>query len=181
LSLVVLGGCMAAFVAFHRRVWLMVALPLLATVYIWWRAEIATIHPRYFLWVVPAIAVAAAWAVSRKRWIAVPTLVAATSMAVIAWPVGDSGIRDAAAVAVAAHQRGYEVCTVGLEAMWAYALRGSEFHGGDQRCDVLITIGSWRPGGYADTRSVLPYHAEFGDVHVAAAVDVTTLLDGESD
>jgi hypothetical protein len=179
LSLVVLGACTAAFVALNRRVWLMVALPLLAIVYIWWRAELATIHPRYFLWVVPAIAVAAAWAVSRRQWIAIPTLVAATAMAVVAWPVSDSGIRDAAAVAVAAHASGHQVCTVGLEAMWAYALRGSEFHGADQQCDVLISIGTWRPGGYADTRSALPYHAEFGDVHVAAAVDVSTLLAGE--
>ena len=174
LSVVVLGACTAVFVVFHRRLWLMIALPILATVYVWWREELATIHPRYFLWAVPGVAVAAAWAVSRRHWVALPALVAATAMAVVAWPVGDSGIRDVAEVAAAADARGYEVCTVGLEAMWAYGLHGSEFHGGDQQCDVLISIGTWRPGGYDDTRNAMPYRAEFGDVPVAAAVDIAS-------
>jgi putative BNR repeat neuraminidase len=178
LSVVVLGACTVAFLATHRRVWLMVTLPLLATAYIWRGAELATIHPRYFLWVVPGFAVAAAWATSRARWVAVPTLVAGTAMAVIAWPIADSGIRDAAAVAIAADARNYRVCTVGLEAMWAYGgIRGGEFGGTDQQCDVLITIGTWRPGGYDETRAALPFHAEFGDVLVASVVDVNALVD----
>ncbi len=181
LSVVVLGACTAVFVVFHRRLWLMIALPILATVYVWWREELATIHPRYFLWAVPGVAVAAAWAVSRRHWFALPTLVAATAMAVVAWPIGDSGIRDVAEVAAAADARGYEVCTVGLEAMWAYGLHGSEFHGGDQQCDVLISIGTWRPGGYDDTRNAMPYRAEFGDVPVAAAVDIANLIEGPDD
>ena len=63
LSVVVLGACTAVFVVFHRRLWLMIALPILATVYVWWREELATIHPRYFLWAIPGVAVAAAWGV----------------------------------------------------------------------------------------------------------------------
>jgi hypothetical protein len=177
LSVVVLGACTVAFLATHRRVWLMVALPLLATAYVWRGAELATIHPRYFLWVVPGLAVAAAWATGRARWVAVPTLMAGTAMAVIAWPVTDSGIRDAAAVAIAAHARNHQVCTVGLEALWAYGIRGSEFGGTEQGCDVLISIGTWRPSGYAEIRAALPYHTEFGDVDVASAVDVEVLLD----
>ena len=103
-------------------------------------------------------------------------------MAVVAWPIADSGIRDVAEVAAAADARGYEVCTVGLEAMWAYGIARQRIPWrNDHQCDVLISIGTWRPGGYDDTRNALPYRAEFGDVPIAAAVDIANLIEGPDD
>jgi hypothetical protein len=178
LAVLVLGVCTAAVVIVHRRVWLMVLLPVIAVGSFWLVVQPRDIYPRFLVWAVPAIAVAAAWVVNRTRWALVPVLVAVAAMAVVSWPVDDPGIRRAAELVDAARAQGYQVCTIGAEALWAYTSPGIEFIGAGQDCDVLVSIGSWRPAGYDEVRAALTHHAQMGDVLVAATHDIPTSLDG---
>jgi hypothetical protein len=97
-------------------------------------------------------------------------------MALVAWPVNDPGLRTAAAIADTARAHGYHVCTIGAEALSAYTAPGTEFRGRAQPCDVLITIGTWRPLGYEQTRARMRYHREVGAVRVDAVIDVSRLM-----
>lgn len=147
-SIAILGLASLAALWVHRRYWALVAAPVAFVGYIWLVAQPLDLYARFFVWIVPAVAVAAAWATARRPVALVLVAVAAAS----AWPIhppAEQPIREAAAVLTSDQGDGLVACAVGSEALAAYTKAIPEFTS-QRGCDVVAAIGSWHPAGFAE-------------------------------
>ncbi len=167
ISSVVLGAVVAAAMWRSRRSSLVVVPPMALFLMLWLVARPLDLYPRFFVVVVPAVALAAASMVARRPILAVPVLVAAAAMAPFA-PPSDFGLRATAEVLERSIDRGAQPCAVGSEALVAYLTVVPEFSP-NLRCDVIAKVGSWDPPGLDAERARLSV-ATVGDITVLGAL-----------
>jgi hypothetical protein len=160
--------CLAAL-WHHRRDALAVAVPLALLAWVWAVMQPLDLYPRFFVFLSPAVAVAAASTVSRQRAALLPFAVS-TAMVIssVTWTPPDSGLKAVAAALSDRSNAGDQVCAVGSEALAGYTRRVTEF-GPGKRCDAIALIGSWEPAGLSEALEDLGTAQTFGSVTIRSS------------
>ncbi len=146
---------------------------------VWQVAQPRDLYPRFFLTLVPLLAIAVAVAVGRVPGLAVVLVVGL----VFTWGnVADvrrssSPIREAAAVVTIADGLGLQSCVVGGWPMRVYGgfARELDAEASDGReelraCDVFVRIGSWGRPLLEPARDVFPYETRVGGFEIFSVV-----------
>jgi hypothetical protein len=165
-AVAILGGFVVWAVAlFYRSK--AILLPLLAVTgfaaFLWLIVQPVGLGPRFFIWMVPVVALSAAVVVARKPWAWV--LVAVAVIAMVAddagrWASPSPNLAQAAAIVDAARTRGFRVCgyKAGQWAVLAYTQSPPYLPPeGVAGCDVVVEME--RPVSAYDAviRAELPY------------------------
>ena len=163
-SIVVLGLLSIGALWVHRAHWPLVAAPVSLVFFVWAVLQPLDLYARFFVWVVPGLAGAAAWAIAKRPIV----VVAVAAMAVTAWPSAppaDSGIRESARILAAANEAGATTCAIGSQALAAYTADVREFEA-ELECDIVAAIGSWHPEGFFRMKHELLDTERVGDVTI---------------
>lgn len=163
---IALGAACVACLSANRRDLALVTGPLLVAGVIWAVLHPLDLYPRFFVFVVPAIAAATAWCVARRPRFLAPVAVAAALMLPTGAPV-DHGLDEVAATLLAIEADGHLACAVGAEALSAYTFEVQPFHE-DAECDVVALVGSWSPRGLDEATQMLTDEAVVGTVTLHA-------------
>ena len=188
LAVVGLGLLLAGRVTTRRGVGIgaavVVVLVFVQAWYMWQIAQPLDLYPRFFLTVVPLVAVAAAVAIAKLPWL-VPLLVIgllATWGNVATVRLSSSPIREAAAAVRAADDLGLQSCVIGGWPMRVYSgfARELDAEAADlsaqlQTCDVFVRIGGWGRPLLDPARDQFPYEARIGGFEVFSVVPSSEL------
>jgi Dolichyl-phosphate-mannose-protein mannosyltransferase len=165
-AVAILGGFVVWAIALYFRSQA-VLLPLLAVVGIaavlWLIVQPAGLGPRFFIWLVPAVALSAAVVVARRPWASL--LVALALIAMLAddidhWSSPSTNVAQAAAIIDAARTRGFRVCgyKAGQWAVLAYTPSPPYLPPeGVAGCDVVVEMKRPVTSYDAVIRAELPY------------------------
>ena len=161
-----------------------VVLVLVQAWYVWQIAQPLDLYPRFFLTVVPLVAVASAVAIAKVPWLA-PLLVVgllATWGNVATVRRASSPVRETAAIVRAADDLGLATCAIGAWPMWVYGAFPRELDaqaadppGQLRDCDVFVRIGGWGRPLVEPARDVFPHETRLGGFEVFSVVPIAEL------
>jgi hypothetical protein len=147
--------------------------------FVWQIAQPLDLYPRFFLTLVPLVAVGVAVALAKLPWLA-PVLaigLLATWGNVATVRRSSSPIRETAAVVRTADDLGLQSCVIGGWPMQVYGgfareldARASDPPAELRSCDVFVRIGGWGRTLLDSAREQFPYEARIGGFEVFSVV-----------